>query len=215
MDNLDFQLIEIPYLYVIRKWAWSLGSGYKISRGKWNFYIHKLNLKIPYASGIFLDCRSRATPKRRQLLSGKLNNYDFGRYTADDWKSALSKTTKRRIIENYIATQRLHKAGLGPAVRGFCYIHHYVVLGRNWIPTGTFGLKIDNVFDLPHKAEATKREIQSAGIILDKSESCWRQQKNGYVVDLNSVCGVMPADAENEIQKLDKWLTSKIRGERR
>lgn len=215
MDDLEIQLTEIPYLYVIRKWAWTFGSRYVLSRGKWNFYIHGLNLKVPYSNGIFLDCRSRATPKRKPLASGKLDHRDFGLYTVDDWKNVLFKTTKRRIIENYIATQRLHKAGLGPAVRGFCYIHSYMVFGRNWAPIKTFGLKIDNVFNLPPKPEATKEEIQSAGVILDKSESCLRQQKNGYVLDLNSVSGVMPTDAGSEIQKLDAWLTRKIQKERR
>jgi hypothetical protein len=207
---MDLEIIEIPYVYVFYKYVWVAHSRYKIIRGKWNFYIGDLDLKVPYTKGQCLDCRSRATPDRKKLASGKLDKRDFGRYGVDDWKGVLFKSAKQRIIENYIASKRLYVAGLGPAVRGICHIKKYMVLGRNWAPVDTYALKIDNVFDLPKKTDATKGEIISAGVELDQIESCLRQQVNGYVIDLNSVCGVMPIDADEEIAEIDHFLNLNI-----
>lgn len=203
---MDIAFEKINRLFVLYKQAWVAGKHYRISRGKWNFYIHELGLKVPYVNGVFLDCRSRATPKRTHLAKGKLNHTDLGRYHVDDWIDVLFKPVKRRIIENYIAAKRLHAAGLGPSTRGICYIKNYMVLGRNWLPIETYGLMIDDVFALPPKPNATKEEILAAGVKLDKIGSCWRQQENGYVVDLNSVCGVMPVNCENEVSEIEKRL---------
>jgi hypothetical protein len=207
---MDICFINVPYVYVLYKTAWTGGRTYKISRGKWNFYISDLGLKIPYTNGIFPACRSRATPNRKDLVSGKLNHTDFGRYTVDEWVNALFKPIKKRIIENYISSKRLYEAGLGPNVHGICNIKSYMVWGRNWIPNNTYGLIVEDVFKLPPKRNATKEEIRAAGVELDKIESCWRQQVNGYVIDLDSVCGVMPTHAEKEIQALERWLNGKV-----
>ena len=37
---------------------------------------------------------------------------------------------------------------------------------------------------------------------LDRRRSAIRQQVNGYVIDLNAVVGVMPAEADNEVADL-------------
>lgn len=45
-------------------------------------------------------------------------------------------------------------------------------------------------------------QIHEAGVIPDKIRSCVRQQRRGYVIDLCSVVGCQPKNAEEEITQV-------------
>lgn len=72
------------------------------------------------------------------------------------------------------------------------------------------GLRMADVTKLPGKRNATEQEIVHAGVIPDPTLSCIRQQTNGYVVDLSSVVGAMPVDAEREVRELEDYLISSL-----
>ena len=92
---------------------------------------------------------------------------------------------------------------------GICFVRSY--RSNLWHqPCENVGLVIQNVFLLPSKKEATESEIVSCGVTIDKIRSCIRQQINGYVSDLNSVCGVMPVNAEEEIRYLLDILSKQV-----
>jgi hypothetical protein len=119
----------------------------------------------------------------------------------DDWKQALNKNTRRRAVENYLAASRLHAAGLGPQPLGLCHVRDfsYRLFGDS---SETAGIIIGDIRKLPPKADATEEQIIAAGVTIDGIRSCVRQQIHGYVSDLNSVVGVMPVDAEREIEAM-------------
>lgn len=47
---------------------------------------------------------------------------------------------------------------------------------------------------------------RATGVAPDRTQGCIRQQIRGYVSDLNSVVGVMPVDAESEVQLVQQQL---------
>jgi hypothetical protein len=61
------------------------------------------------------------------------------------------------------------------------------------------GLMIEDAAAKPPKPPATEAQLLAAGVRPDRLRSAVRQQVNGYVVDLNSVVGVVPVDADAEI----------------
>ncbi|MFC5050161.1 hypothetical protein ACFPK9_06020 [Rubritalea spongiae] len=141
----------------------------KSRKGRWNFFLERLNIKLPYTYNSLIDCRAKSTPKRSPLFSGKLDSVDFKKYQVSDWKHALSKSCKRRAVENYIATQRLAEAGLGPKALGFCYIKNFHShLFKK--PCENFGIIVENVYKLPSKKPPTEVEILNAGVHLEQNQ---------------------------------------------
>lgn len=207
---MNIHIKRIKSMRIVGKHAIHSEGYSKINRGLWNFYLEGNNIKLPYTHNGLINCHAKTTPNRDDLFTGKLDNYDFGRYKASDWKNALSKSTKQRAVENYIATKRLHASGLGPKPLGFCHVKNFSEFSKNK-SCENFGILVDNVFNLPQKKDASKEEITDAGVHLDLIQSCYRQQVNGYVIDLNSVCGVLPIDAKKEIEEMVNWLSEETK----
>ncbi|MEO8614031.1 MAG: hypothetical protein ABI600_02735 [Luteolibacter sp.] len=182
-------------------WFFCDGRVMKAMAGAWNFYVPALNLKLAYPRNGKVHCLRPITPPYDLLMSGALDQERIGRYWADDWKRALGKSTRRRAAENFVSASRLHAAGLGPKPLGICYVKNfsYSLFGPS---SETAGIMIEDINQLPQKTKATEEEIIAAGVTLDQIRSCVRQQIRGYVSDLNSVVGVMPVDAEEEIQEI-------------
>jgi hypothetical protein len=178
--------------------------------GAWNFYVPAMNLKLAYpAANGMIHCLHRIAPRRDLLMSGKLDDQQIGRYSADDWKRAFTTSTRHRAVENYIAASRLHAAGLGPKPLGICYVRHFSH-GLSGRPGETAGILIEDINKLPAKRDATEEEIIAAGVTPDRIKSCVRQQIRGYVSDLNSVVGVIPTGAGDEIRSLLDWFDSQL-----
>ncbi len=187
----------------------SKGSLFKAHAGAWNFYVPSLKLKLAYARNGMIHCLHRKTPDIDQLFAGKWDGDRIGRYSSEEWKSALSKSTRRRAAENYLSAQRLHIAGLGPKPLGICYVRNFSCkLFGDWSETA--GIMIEDINQLPAKSDATEEQIIAAGVTVDSLKSCVRQQIKGYVSDLNSVVGVMPVDAEEEIEAILKQLSGQV-----
>jgi hypothetical protein len=187
---------------------WHGGRCFLARRGKWAFYVGRLRLKLLFAHDGRVDCLHRSRPDRTALFAGRLDRVDFGRYSAADWKAALSKDVRRRAVENFIASRRLFLAGLGPEPYGLCFLKQFY---RDLSPaTPTAGILIQNVDELPPRPPVTRGEMIDCGVMPDRIESSLRQQLRGYVIDLNSVCGVMPLDAEGEIEQMAGELSRRI-----
>lgn len=184
------------------------GRRYGSVFGSWAVWIPKLEAKFFHNEGGYVNCRSRRAPAREFVLDGELD-VQIGQYTRGEWQAAYRKTVIRRVSEIAICTQRLHRAGLGPELLGFCAASEWVEGGvmrcRNSV-----GLRMADVTKLPGKRNATEQEIVHAGVIPDPTLSCIRQQTNGYVVDLSSVVGAMPVDAEREVCELEDYLISSL-----
>lgn len=182
---------------------------HRVKAGAWNFYVPALNLKLAYPNNGNIHCLRPVTPPYDKLMSGVLDEERIGRYSADDWKRALGKSTRRRAAENYISAERLHAAGLGPKPLGICYVSRFSK-GLFGLWSETAGIMIEDINKLPPKADATEEEIIAAGVTIDGIRSCVRQQIKGYVSDLNSVIGVMPVDAEEEIEAILRQLAEQV-----
>lgn len=205
ITTVDTVIFENALLF--SQWVIINNRPYAIKRGTWNFYLPSLNLKLPYVCGGKIACRAKSSPNRSKLFSGNLDDAQIGRYTPQEWKDALSKTSRLRAVENYITGKRLESAGLGPAFSAIVIIRNlYSITGANFGECA--GVKCDNVYAMPSKEPASQQDIRNAGIKLDKFKSSHRQQIRGYVCDLNSVVGVMPKDAEDEINMILNSLPS-------
>jgi hypothetical protein len=179
----------------------SKAGGFLAHRGNWAFYVGRLEAKILYARDGLVDCLHRTAPDRAKLFAGLLDDVDFGRYSASEWKAALAKPVRRRAVENFIAARRLFHAGLGPEPYALCHVPRFRLFGRPE-PTETAGIVIQNINSLGPRPPATREQMIACGVMPDRIESSLRQQIRGYVSDLNSVCGVMPIDAEREIDAM-------------
>ena len=182
---------------------------FRVNAGMWNFYVPALKIKLAYPRNGKVHCLHKVTPPFTELMQGSFDGKLIGRYSADEWKQALGKSTRRRAAENYIAAYRLHAAGLGPKPLGICYVRNF----SNRFSGGkseTTGIIIENIRNLPPRKNATEEEIIAAGVTLDALKSCVRQQVNGYVSDLNSVVGVMPIDAEQQIKEILSRLAEQV-----
>ncbi len=191
--------------------GWFLHGGMpaRVKAGAWNFYVPALNLKLAYPREACVHCLHKAVPPVDRLLAGEFDGERIGRYSAEDWKQALTKTTRRRAAENFIAAERLHAAGLGPKPLGICYVRRFSSQAFGaWSETA--GILIEDIQNLPPKPDATEAEILAAGVTLDGIKSCVRQQIRGYVSDLNSVIGVMPVAAEEEIEAILSQLSAQV-----
>ncbi len=67
----------------------------------------------------------------------------------------------------------------------------------------TCGILTQDVFSLPRKLRCRLEHVKQAGVVPDQILSCVRQQIRGYVVDLCSVVGCVPADAEDAVVQLE------------
>lgn len=190
-------------------WLLHGGMPVRVKAGAWNFYVPALNLKLAYSREGCVHCLHKVTPPVNRLLAGDFDGEQIGRYSAEDWKQALTKSTRQRAAENFIAAERLHAAGLGPKPLGLCYVRRFSSKAFGaWSETS--GIMIEDINTLPAKPDATEAEILATGVTLDGINSCVRQQIRGYVSDLNSVLGVMPVAAEQEIEAILTQLSEQV-----
>lgn len=175
--------------------------------GAWNFYVPSLELKLPYVVGGHIHCIHASAMNREEAFAAP-PTLAYGKYVAGEWANAYRKSARRRAIENYIAASRLHAAGLGPKPLGLCYVRKFHS-PFDPEPCENSGIMVENIGKLTPKSPATRDQILRASVTIDKIESCLRQQIRGYVSDLNSVCGVMPVDAEVEIRQMLDWFEDK------
>lgn len=169
--------------------------------GAWMFYLPASEEKYFHGNNGRIDCVRKSRPTEDALLNvqGKV-----GRYEMDDWRRALSTTVYRRLSEIWLVSCRLWRAGLGPQPLGICFVDQYVRDRKSLGPS--CGLISENVYHLPRKRNATLSQIKAAGVVPDQILSCFRQQERGYVIDLCSVVGVKPANAEAEVRRLEQIL---------
>jgi hypothetical protein len=67
---------------------------------------------------------------------------------------------------------------------------------------------VENAALKPQGPTATWSQLIDAGVRPDQINSAVRQQVNGYVVDLNSVIGVVPVDAEAEVAAVEAQIAA-------
>lgn len=186
-------------------------SSYQVSAGAWAFWVPAFRTKILHAIAGQAHCLAGSAPPRDQLLAGQHTVPEGGRYSTQDWHDALSKYVLQRAAENFLAAQRLHTAGLGPAALGVCLVRRF----RAWYASDTgctAGIMVEDLNHLPRKwRKATAQQMLDAGVRPDRILSSVRQQIRGYVSDLNSVVGVMPMNADQEIQRLTDVLRDCLR----
>jgi hypothetical protein len=179
------------------------GRSYPCVRGAWALWIPALEMKFLNSIDGRLTCLSRSAPPRDHLLgAGRAGTGRWGNYQLEAWRQAYETTASRRVAENVVAAARLHRAGLGPRVLGVCLAQRFRDGTRR---DGSFaiGLMIEDAASKPPKPPATEAELIAAGVRPDHIRSAVRQQVNGYVVDLNSVIGAIPIDAEAAVAALE------------
>lgn len=181
-------------------------SSYQVAVGAWAFWAPAFRTKILHAIDGQAHCLANSAPPREQLLAGQYAVPEGGRYSTQDWLNALSKCVLRRAAENFLAAQRLHAAGLGPAALGICLVRRF----HAWYSPAvghTAGIMVEDLNHLPRKwKKGTAQQMLDAGVAPDRILSSVRQQIRGYVSDLNSVVGVMPINAEQDILHLTDVL---------
>lgn len=182
------------------------GQYYRAEKGCWAFYIPALQLKLLHASDDRVHCTHSSAPPANNAVPpvrGEPN------YTTQEWANALSKSAITRAIENYIAARRLADAALGPEPIGLCVVLKFTS-DYTATATQTAGLFIDDVRYYPIKSDALVRDVVTAGVDPDGSLSCVREQLRGYIIDLNSVVGAMPKDADPLIAEIESHVRSAI-----
>ena len=185
------------------------GQRHKCQRGAWATWIPSLGTKYLNTVNGHLDCLHHNAPTRGKILEKALDRTDYRPYSREEWKRAYTTQVSRKAAENAVAAGRLYEAGLGPRVLGLCIALHYTdVDGAN--RGFSMGIVSENVAALPPKRPASEEEFLAAGVTLDRLNSAIRQQVNGYVVDLNSVVGVMPVDAEDEVAAIERQLAAAL-----
>ena len=158
-----------------------------------------------------IDSTARSRPTDRQFA--EMDDAEFsGRYPVSVWKEALATPIARRLAEIWIASQRLHSAGLGPKPGSLIVARNYKRNFRSYGPTA--GLQIENARLLKPRAPATQEEMIAAGVRPDRHLSCVRQTINSYVSNFSSVVGVDPIDAEEEIAALTLHIDGLLSGHR-
>jgi len=174
------------------------GTLYKVRAGRWMFYLPQLQAKLIHARDENIDCTSPARPPADVL---EQTGTDLGRYVSDEWRRALTTPITRRLAELWIVSARLWRAGLGPQPLGLCFVEQFQRDGEMLGPT--CGFLTENITRLRPKLACRLEHIEAAGVRPDKIMSCVRQQMRGYVVDLCSVVGCVPKNAEEEITRLE------------
>ena len=180
------------------------GVEYTARIGHWMFYLPATGEKFFHAAHGVTDCIHPTRPSNARLEEDWANDT----YTSADWRHALSTPLTRRLAELWIAGARLARAGLGPRPIGLTFASRFVrdgvVLGR------TMGARWEDAERLPAKTPATDSDLLAAGVRPDRIRSCVRQQLNGYVIDLSSVVGVQPIDAEDDVVAVRRWVERTI-----
>lgn len=174
------------------------GTTHAAILGCWMFYLPGLQAKLFHAADEKIDCLHRSRPDAKTLAQA---GRPVGRYLTDDWRRALATPTTRRLAEIWLASIRLWQAGLGPQPLGVCFVDRLIRDARPFGPT--CGILIQNVFKLPRKLNCKPDHVRQAGVVPDKILSCVRQQVRGYVVDLCSVVGCVPENAEAAVARLE------------
>lgn len=183
------------------------GRPYACVRGAWAIWIPALQTKFLNSIDGKLACRSRKAPPREALQgSGPLAG-QWGRYPLEAWRQAHETPIGRRVAENVVAAQRLHKAGIGPRVLGLCLARR-LRDGHRLDQSFAAGFMVENAALKPHGPTATRSQLIDAGVRPDRINSAVRQQVNGYVVDLNSVVGVVPIDAEADVAAVEAQIAA-------
>lgn len=176
------------------------GRPQPVRSGNWMFYLPRTHEKLFHARDGMVGCIHPARPVE---LGGDGSD---AKYTAEEWRTALATPIQQRLAEIFVAALRLWKAGLAPRPRGFSFVQR---LFREGEPLGqTMGMIQEDVGDLPRKPDGTTAEMLAAGVRPDKLEICTRQQKRGYIVDLCSVVGVQPLDAERDVAAVREWIAA-------
>lgn len=172
--------------------------------GGWAFYIPRINAKILHSVAGNCHCIHASAPQRDRIFSGTAA-LRHECYSLAEWCQAYDTSVARRAAENCIAAKRLHDAGLGPKVTGCVAVRSFEpYYSRD--PTHSFGIVVEDLRGYRRKSRATLEQLEAAGVAADRTQSCIRQQIRGYVSDLNSVVGVMPVDAEAEVQQVQQQL---------
>lgn len=179
------------------------GKSYRCEVGAWAIWIPSLGVKLLHACDGHVHCERASAPTRGSVAAGASTT--TGKYTLAEWRATYDKPVERRAAELYVATERLHRAGVGPAALGLCTTDTFTFLGRHEAQ-GTAGIVTEDARRLPKRQDATESEVIAAGVVPDKILSCVRQQVNGYVVDLNSCVGAYPADAEEAVTRIEALL---------
>lgn len=185
------------------------GRLYDVHLGKWMFYNSALQEKYFHVRAGMIDSTARSRPSERQLTEMAEDQLS-GRYPISVWKEALSTRISRRLAEIWIASNRLHRNGLGPEPGSLVIARQYKRNFRGYGPTA--GLKIGDARLLPPRDPVTQEEMIAAGVQPDRYLSCVRQTINGYVSDLCSVVGVVPIDAEDEVRALADHIDGMLNG---
>lgn len=176
------------------------GVRLKVNTGAWAFYVPRVGAKILHSFQGACHCIHATAPARDHLFEGKAVLHD-DRYSLADWRRAFETPVSRRAAENYIVARRLHACGLGPKVKGCiavrCFESFYAPGASH-----SFGIMVENLRHYPRKRPTTLEQLESAGVVPDRTRSCLRQQIRGYVSDLNSVVNVRPVDAEAEVRQV-------------
>jgi hypothetical protein len=111
------------------------------------------------------------------------------------------------VAENVVAAERLHKAGIGPRVLGLCLARRFRD-GHRLDRSFAAGFMVENAALKPQGPPPRRASLIDAGVRPDQINSAVRQQVNGYVVDLNSVIGVLPVDAEAEVAAVEAQIAA-------
>lgn len=206
--KFEIQIVESCRLLpprVLRRGRAELdGARLKVNMGAWAFYVPRIGAKILHSFRGACHCIHATAPARDLLFEGKASLHD-DRYSLADWRHVYETSVARRAAENYIVARRLHACELGPKVTGCVGVRSFESF---YCPgtSHTFGIVVENLRHYPRKRPATLEQLEAAGVVPDRTASCLRQQIRGYVSDLNSVVGVMPLDAEAEIQQIQQVL---------
>jgi len=180
------------------------GGMFRAMVGAWAFYIPRLNAKILHSVDGNCHCIHAHAPARDRVFDATAV-IRGSRYSLGDWRRAYARSAARRAAENYVAALRLYRCGLGPNVTGCVVVKNFEpYYGRG--ACRSFGILVDDLRGYPRRTRATAEQIEAAGVIVDRSRSCLRQQIRGYVSDLNSTVGVMPVDAEAEVRQIERQL---------
>ncbi len=177
--------------------------------GAWTVWIPGISGKFLYSVDGRVHCIYPTAPSREFIFSPSLDleaTDATGHYTWKQWRAAYKKPVVQRVAELYVATERLHRAGLGPRPLGFCFARHNEMLSEKPDTAGAWGLLTEDASKLPTRQPPTEAEMLDAGVAPDSIRSCVRQPVNGYIIDLNSVLGVEPIDAKAEIETLETYL---------
>jgi hypothetical protein len=180
---------------------------YHCVRGAWAIWIPALQMKFLNSVDGKVACLSRRAPPRALVLDPTLRHGRWGRYPMEAWRLAYGKPVSRRVAENVVAAARLYEAGLGPRVLGLCLARRLRDGPRDDIAFAAGFVVEDAALKAP-KLPATERQLLAAGVRPDQINSAIRQQVNGYVVDLNSVVGVAPIDAEAEVAAVEAQIAA-------